>query len=157
MAAGRVFKNAQDRFIAQLAAAVKIGNARLINFRIKHDNRSVIVNVWPSDARQAAVCEHPAVGQRPGTEQVRLVQGAHLRARVPRRLDLLHGVGARAERPLRCAENADRALIADADRARRRRQDVRDGRQAQAGLLAQLAAGRLFGRLPGSMRPPGRP
>ena len=45
MAAGRVFKNAQDRFIAQLAAAVKIGNARLINFRIKHDNRSVIVNV----------------------------------------------------------------------------------------------------------------
>ena len=76
------------------------------------------------------------------------MQGAHLRARVPRRLDLLHGVGARAERPLRCAENADRALIADADRARRRRQDVRDGRQAQAGLLAQLAAGRLFGRLP---------
>ena len=49
---------------------------------------------------------------------------------------------------LRRAENADRALIADADRARRRRQDVRDGRQAQAGLLAQLAAGRLFGRLP---------
>ena len=76
------------------------------------------------------------------------MQGAHLRARIPRRLDLLHGVGARAERPLRRAENADRALVTDADRARRRRQHVRDGRQAQAGLLAQLAAGRLLGRLP---------
>ena len=72
------------------------------------------------------------------------MQGTHLRARIPRRLDLLHGIGARAERPLRRAENADRALVTDADRARRRRQHVRDGRQVQAGLLAQLAARELI-------------
>ena len=45
VAAGRAFKNAQNRFIPELAAGVKIGDARLINFRIKHDDRSVIVNV----------------------------------------------------------------------------------------------------------------
>ena len=70
MAAGRVFKNAQDRFIPQLAAGVEIGDARLIYLRKKHNDRSVIVKLCafrrPAGSRLRTSSCRPAPRNRRG-------------------------------------------------------------------------------------------